>query len=201
MQQVDGAALVPVGAEFPLLLVAIVFRNHYIRRTQNAFRRAVIDVQIHRLMIWERFVEHPESAVRCPSKAVDGLVVVADGGEVIRRLEQPFQQLNLRVIGILEFIHQHIVKPLAVVFPHLWLTIEKTNRFRNQAAQARASGLLHQQPAVPEDPRQFLLLLNLLLQQRALGSVQGRRQCGEFSFQPLRIALKIRRLNQLVLAA
>ena len=168
---------------------------------QDASRGAEIRVEKNRLVPGKSLVKHLERAVRGAAKPVDGLIVVAYGGNVERRLHQALQQFHLRVISVLEFIHQHVAELLAIGFQNLRLAIEQPDRFRNQTAKTRTPRVLNQLAAIAEDACQLLLLLDFLIQQGALGGVQRRSHRLVVLLHCLGITLKIRRLDQLILAS
>jgi len=74
--------------------------------------------------------------------AVDGLVVVAHGEEIVALRQQLAQPQVLDAVGVLELVHQHVAEALTVVGGHLRILAEQLQGAQQQVAE------VHQAAAV-----------------------------------------------------
>src|SRR5712672_3995595 len=57
------------------------------------------------------FQEQLKAAERSAAKAIDGLIVVAYGENVLGIIDQEFQKAELRDVGVLKFVDQNVTEP------------------------------------------------------------------------------------------
>ena len=106
---------------------------------QNAPCRAVIPEEEQFRAARKGLTEQLERARRGAAETINGLVVVANGGEVRGPDGQPFQDFDLGVVGILKFIYQDKKIPGALAVERIGLRVPKRKRLAEQAAKARAA--------------------------------------------------------------
>src|SRR5438552_9983981 len=224
LDEINTRPFLALGLQSFLFLVAVILRDDHACGTEDFLRRAIVAVEIHGPVAGEGAVKHLEGAVRGAAKAVDGLVVVAHGGDVEGSGHQPAQQLHLGEVGVLELVHQDVPVLLPAAIEHFRITVEQPDRLADQAAQTRARGFLDQSPAITEDASQLLLFLHLFpferevrRRRRLLPACRAkarryRRCCGhrtpegrgafeKFFLDLADVRLEVLRLDQLVLAA
>src|SRR5438093_3207198 len=110
---VDGFRRPPaemlVDAERRLKAIAVV-RDQAVSGIKQALRRAPVLDERNGEVLGIRLAEAIEVAQRSAAPREDRLVVVADHGEVAVRLGEEADQLELRVVGVLELIDQDVAE-------------------------------------------------------------------------------------------
>ena len=96
-----------VDAEARLEPIRVVL-DQAVRRIEQALRRAAVLHQGDHGRVGVRATESLEIPERGAAPGEDRLIVVADRGDVSMRLDEEAQQLELRVVGVLELVDQHI---------------------------------------------------------------------------------------------
>src|SRR5579864_7601577 len=120
LDDADFFSLGFVGAEQLLGEIGAdsVLANHLRGDAQNVGSGAIVlgeaDAKFRGVLAFapasEAFQEKFEAAERSAAKAVNGLIVVADGENVLGVADEELQQTQLRDIGILKFVDQDIAK-------------------------------------------------------------------------------------------
>ncbi len=93
----------------------VVVFNQSVRRAKDVAGRAVILLQTNGLRAGEIIEEALDVLYLGPAPAVDRLVIVADNHHLTGIARQQTNPGVLNVVGILEFVHQDVSKPLAIV--------------------------------------------------------------------------------------
>src|SRR6218665_1845394 len=87
-----------------------VGRYHMVGRAQDGVGGAVVLFELYDLELREVDGQLFQVVQRGAAPAVDRLVIVAHGGEMPTLAHQQPQQLVLRAIGVLVFVHQHMAQ-------------------------------------------------------------------------------------------
>ena len=90
-----------------------------VRSVQHGKGAAVIFLQQDHLRVGEEFFKLQDVRHLGTAPAIDGLVVVADHANVIRRSHQLLQQTHLQGVGILKFINGHTLVLFAKDIAHI----------------------------------------------------------------------------------
>ena len=106
----DGLAAVVIRPEF-LALPALIVPDDGVGRVQNALGRAVVLLQTNHPGAGVVLLKVQNVLNRRAAEAIDALVVVADDAEVLVQTRQQPRQLELRAVGVLVLVHQHIDAP------------------------------------------------------------------------------------------
>src|SRR5581483_6570701 len=92
-----------------------VLVNHAERAAKDRYSRSPVFVQHDELGPWEMAREETKGRARCPSKAVDRLIGVSDGKNVLFGAGEQLENFDLSKVSVLEFIDQD--KAGASLFP------------------------------------------------------------------------------------
>ena len=84
-----------------------------VRRIQEVLRRAPVLDERDGRVVGIRLAESGEVPERPAAPGEDRLIVVADHGDVVVRLAQKAEQLELRIVGVLEFVDEDVAKARA----------------------------------------------------------------------------------------
>jgi hypothetical protein len=103
-------ALAPQALAFAIPVV----RDHGVGGIENVPGRAVVLLEPDHRGARERFLEVEHVGEIGAPPAVDGLVIIADDEQIAVPRRQRFDQAELRVVGVLVFVHQHVVETLLV---------------------------------------------------------------------------------------
>jgi hypothetical protein len=130
----DGVAALPLGEQFFVDALRIAFDNGRCR-VQNDLGRAVVLLQQNHGRVWVRILEALDVAEVGAAPFVDRLVGVADGEDVAVRPRQPLQQRVLGGVGVLKFVHQHVLVALLVFLQHVGPFVEEQNGVHEQIVE------------------------------------------------------------------
>ena len=124
-----------------------IVTDHGRSEIQNGARGAVVLLQAHHLGAGEALGKGQEPVHVRAAKAVDRLVIVAHHAQVVGRLVQFPEELELGVVGVLKLIHQHHAKPLPHLRARLRVVLQQGQRKQDQVAevggvQLRQTGLI-----------------------------------------------------------
>ena len=115
----SGAGELFIDFGFYFQAVRVVVLDEIVGGVQDTLLAAIVFIQNHNARAAPSFFEAENVFDRRPAKLIDGLVVVANHGNVLaRRLgaEEYFNKLVLRGIGILKLINQTVPKLMLVFF-------------------------------------------------------------------------------------
>ncbi len=134
---------------------------------------AVVLLQLDHLQRRKILRQALEVVQRGAAPAVDGLVVVADGGEVRARAHQQLEQLVLGGVGVLVFVDQHMAELRLPARAHLGLALQQQQRQADQIIEIHA--LVGSQPllVLGHDEGDLALRFVLGLGQRLRGIEAG----------------------------
>ena len=118
---------------------------------------AVVDPQRHHFRLRESLFEFQQMGHLRPAEAVDRLPVIADAGEAGVRASQFPQQLHLRGIHVLVFVHQHVTEFFPVVVADIRPFAEQPDRVQDQVVEIERT-VAGKQPCVAsvELPEEFV---------------------------------------------
>jgi hypothetical protein len=102
---------------------------------ENVLGRAVVLIQDDLLTVRETSIELKDVPNISAAKPVDGLVSVTDHGYVAMFTSEQLDQLVLRRVGVLIFVHEHVLKTRAVVRQHLGFGTEKLDAHQQQVIE------------------------------------------------------------------
>ena len=122
--------------------------DHVVGGLQNCGSGSVVLLQLHHLELRKIHRQLPQVIERGAAPAVDALVVVAHSGEAGVGLagvaHQQLEQVVLRGVGVLVFVHQHIGQCLLPFGAHVGVVLQKFQRQADQVVKVHA--LVGQQP-------------------------------------------------------
>ena len=135
--------------------------DHIVGRAQNGAGRAVILFELDDLE--RRVIDRQplEVVQRGAAPAVDRLVVVAHRREAPARAHQQLEQLVLRGVGVLVFVHQHMAQGRLPFVAHRGVLLQQLERQADQVVKVHA--LVGRQPlfVARHDARQRAVLIVL----------------------------------------
>ncbi len=186
-----------------------ILRNHLRGYSQNIRRRTVILRQRHAVGSGiragfpprESFQKELEAAERRAAESVDGLIVVAHDQDVARFGREQMQQLQLRDVGILKFIHQDMFVAFLQFCAQARIFFQQRDRFGDQFVQGHGVLRAQQLFAGTIDTRNLLLLRHLLRSLLEGVLVEQGALRLELRGQAVHIPLVILARHQLILAA
>ena len=108
------AAVCPKGFRFALCVIA----DHGVRCIQNVLCGAVILLELDHQSIRVYFFKIQYVADVGSAEPVDGLVVVSDHAQISVLIRQEPDQLKLRIVGVLVFVHHDIPETVLVICQH-----------------------------------------------------------------------------------
>ena len=123
-----------------------------------------------------------------PTPPIDRLIVVSHDAEIAVPLRQLLHEQVLRGIGILEFVDQHVLKPVLPVRETLRVLAEQGERMEQEVIEIHRVRLLERGSYLDEDVRRDLDQrrigpgAELLRREHAAGTATGRIQAGKRSF-------------------
>src|SRR5204862_238157 len=88
-----------------------ILRDEPVRGVQQALRRTTILDERHRGVVGIAFAEAVEVPERATAPSEDRLIVVADDGDVAMWLGEEPEELELRVVRVLELVDEDVAKP------------------------------------------------------------------------------------------
>ena len=186
-----------------------VLRNHLRRHPQHVRRRAVILRQRHsplrRVLAGpptrKAFQENLEAPEGRPAKSVNRLVVVPDHKNVPWLRREQAQQLDLRDVRVLKFIHQDVPEPLPQPLAQFPILPQQLHRLRDQSVQRYRILLPEQVLARSVRPRNLLLPRRLFRALEKRVFIERRSLRLEPCRQPVRVSLVLFARDQLVLTS
>ena len=123
-----------------LILSGLVMMDDSIRRLQNFLCGTVILLQLNYGCIGKILFKIQNIADIRAAPAIDGLVVVAHHAQVAAFTGNQAHQLILGVVGILIFIHMHILKAALIVFQHRRMLHKQLQGFDQQIVKIQRVG-------------------------------------------------------------
>ena len=142
---------------------------HVVGRPQDGAGGAVVLFELDDAQLWVVLRQAPQVVQRGAAPAVDGLVVIAHGGEVPPRADQAFEQLVLGGVGVLVLVDQHMAQALLPLGPHIGVRAQELEGQADQVVKVHtlvgAQALL----VAGHEPCQLTLPFALGLGQRLLG--------------------------------
>ena len=109
-------------------------------RVQNIGRAAVILLQLDHRCVGKVLFKIQDIADIRAAPAIDGLIVVAHHAQVAAFTGNQAHQLILGVVGILIFIHMHILKAALIVFQHRRMLHKQLQGFDQQIVKIQRVG-------------------------------------------------------------
>ena len=109
-------------------------------RVQNIGRAAVILLQLDHRRVGKVLFKIQNVADIRAAPAIDGLVVIAHHAQVAAFAGNQAYQLILGVVGILIFIHMHILKAALIVFQHRRMLHKQLQGFDQQIVKIQRVG-------------------------------------------------------------
>ena len=133
-QHADGFAVAQFAPQALLEHVRVV-GDEPVGALEDAAAGPVVLFQLDDLQARIVLLQPAQVLRACAAPGVDGLVVVADGGEVAEPADQQPHQLVLGAIGVLVFIHQQVADPVLPVFARLGIPAEQCHRCQDQVVE------------------------------------------------------------------
>ena len=180
------------------------------RGAQDASGRAVIVDQrldeargcgaISRRYPGKPFQKHREASERGAPEAVDRLGIIAHGHDIAMAAGQPPQQLDLRDIGVLEFVHEDVAEALAKLRGELRIGVQGMHGVEQLHAKGQQVAVAQQPVARAIGPRDLALLRDYGFAHATFVLGQHRPLVFVSAFERGDIALVVVGRDQLVLA-
>ena len=140
-QHAHEVAIAGGGPEFLVEQVRIV-ADDPVGHAQDAAGRAVVLLQLDHLQRREILLQQADVLGTGAAPGIDGLVVVADHGELLPHSAQQLDQLVLAGVGILVLVDQQVMDALAPLVQHLGLLTEQLYRQHDEIVEIhRVAGL------------------------------------------------------------
>ena len=149
--QRDALALARLGPQ-RLLLAPAVVGDDLVGRVEDVAGGAVVLLELDDLRLGEVLLKVEDVPDVRAAPAVDRLVVVADDAEVVLLPRQQADELVLRGVGVLIFVHQNVLKPPLVILEHRRILGEQFQRPDEQVVEVQR---------VVAAQRLFVLLVDL----------------------------------------
>ena len=112
--------------------------DHQARSIQYVLGGAVILLQQDLLTVREILFEALHVAVIRAAPAVDGLVFIAHHEDVVMIRRKMLEQLVLRQVGILEFIHQHMLEAPGVLLCYAGMLLQQAGSQQQQVIEVHS---------------------------------------------------------------
>ena len=112
--------------------------NHVVGGAQDGAGGAVVLLQLDHLQRGKVQRQLFQVVQRGAAPAVNALVVVAHGGEMAAFAHQQFEQVVLRSVGVLVFVHQHMAEQVLPLGAHLREVAQKLERQADQVVKVHA---------------------------------------------------------------
>ena len=138
-------AVAVVGPQALVEHVGVVGDNG-VGRFQDASGGAVVLFQLDHFQGRPVFLELLQVFRAGTAPGINGLVVVADHGELAFRQGEHFHQLVLGAVGVLVFIHQQVLNTVAPLFQNARLLLEHARGHQDQVVEVHC--VAHPQHAV-----------------------------------------------------
>ena len=119
-----------------------VLGDHGVGEREDIGRRAVILLQTYNARPGEGTLEVEDVPDIGAAPPVNGLVVVADHHHVAIASAHELHETELRGVGVLIFVYQHILEATLVVRPQRLVLLERTDREHEQIVEGDGIGLL-----------------------------------------------------------
>ena len=130
----DGVAIITVGTQgFPQS--ALVFSDEARGGAQDLRRRAVVAFEPDDLGAGKVFLEAQDVIDLGAAPAIDRLIVVTHHADVLVALRQQAQPEILRDVGVLIFVHQHVLETALILFQHIGMGLKDAQRLKQQIAE------------------------------------------------------------------
>ena len=118
----DGKPCAAVAPEV-LRLTARVVGDDRVRGVKDVLGGAVVLIEHDDRGVREGLLELEDVADVCAAKAIDGLVAVADHGDVVVLLAEEQHDLVLGAVGVLVLVDKDVLEATLVVLEHLGLLL------------------------------------------------------------------------------
>ncbi len=165
-RQVPRRLPLPDGGDEPLVdllghleAVGVVVLDEPVGRVQHRLGRAAVLLQHDLARVRIGPVEVEDVAHGRAAEAEDGLVVVAHHRHVAMTVRQQLDQLELRVVGVLELVHQDVPVPALVAPQDVRARPEETQRLHDLVAEVDLPEPGHQRLVLRVGPRELEVLL------------------------------------------
>ena len=112
--------------------------NHIVGCAQDGAGGAVVLLQLDELEVGVLNRQLFQVVQRGAAPAVDRLVVVTHSGEMGALTHQEFQQLVLRGVGVLVFVHQHVAQQALPFLAHLSVVFQQAHGHADQIVKVHA---------------------------------------------------------------
>ena len=136
-------------------------RHHRVRGVEDALGRPVVQLEPHDGRLGEPDAEVGHVLGRGAAEPVDALVVVTHHHKALRVARHQVQQLGLRVVGVLELIHQHVAGALARDGQQVGVGRQQVERAGDLPAEVLEPPLGEPGVVQPEHPGELHLLARL----------------------------------------
>ncbi|VWX46794.1 conserved hypothetical protein [Micrococcus sp. 116] len=157
----DDRGALPLGRPQALGTAVRVALDHRVGGVQDGLRGAVVLLELDGDGVREVLLELDDVADVRAAERVDGLVRVADDGQlaagglhalgVARRAGEEPDQAVLCVVGVLVLVHEDVAEPAAVVVQHARERLEHVDRHADQVVEVQGVGLAQAGRVVPVD--------------------------------------------------
>src|SRR5215210_5384343 len=118
-----------------LQAIRVVEPDEPVRRVKDRRERPVVATQHDRSRRPVAVLELEDVADGGAAKLVDGLIVVADDGDVAMRLREQCDELRLRAIGVLELVDEDVAEAALKLLPNRWRIADEPQRERDLVAE------------------------------------------------------------------
>ncbi len=139
-----------------------VLGDERVRRVEDPLRGTAVFDQGHDRRLGVCLPERVEVAERRAAPGEDRLVVVADDGDVAVRLDQRAEQRELRGVGVLELVDQHVPVAALKAARGRGVLAQQSEAQRDLVAEVDDPGLLLQRGVRGIDRGELLLRLGLV---------------------------------------
>src|SRR5215203_4954890 len=143
----------------PLLLAALVLADDRRRRVENDLRRSVIALELDDLRLGEVVLEVEDIAQIRAAPAVDGLIGISDDSEVPMALRKPLDQVILRPVRVLVFVHHHEPELFGVLIPDVLHLVEQLDGLEEEIVEIERAIVFEALDVLLVDPRKLLAAL------------------------------------------
>ena len=140
-KQLDLRAALQVGPQ-RLLLAVLVVGDDRRRRVEDHLGRSVVLLEPDDLRIGEVGLEVHDVAQVGAAPLVDRLIGVADDGEVAMLAGDLLDQQVLRPVGVLVFVHHHVVELVRVALADRGVLVEQLDGREQQVVEIERARVL-----------------------------------------------------------
>ncbi len=152
-------ALHPRRAQDLAVAARCRLRQHRVGHVEDGLARSVVLLELHHLGAGEMSLEIEDVAHVGAAPRVDGLVVVADDAHVLVLPAEEPHQLELRVVGVLVLVDDHVAKALAPALEHVGPVPPEVHDLADQIVEVEGLERAQRRLVARVDPHRDLVVV------------------------------------------